>query len=92
MTDDRPKRIDLSDDERELLKHLSKDINRTAYHGGIGERAERYLGLLDKLIGEPGWELRFPSAGELGKSDSLGIENPGYAAFLKAFDETRGDA
>lgn len=57
--------IELSDEERELLKLLSKDINRTSYHGGIGPRASRYLGLLDKMIGEPGWELRFPSAAEV---------------------------
>lgn len=62
--------VELTDDERELLKHLSKDINRTAYHGGIGERAPRYLGLLDKLIGEPGWELRFPSAAEIAKGEA----------------------
>jgi len=61
----------LTADERELLKHLSKDINRTAYFGGIGSRAPRYLNLLDKLIGEPGWELRFPSAAEISARDPV---------------------
>lgn len=57
----------LSDEERTLLKQLSKDINRTAYHCGIGGRAGKCLGLLDKLINEPGWELRFLSAAELAR-------------------------
>lgn len=41
----------LSPADVDLLKQLSKAINRTAYHGGIGlEESGKYLGLLDRII------------------------------------------
>lgn len=63
-------KVRISDEDRQLLKLLSKDINRTAYHGGIGDRAGRYLGLLDRLIDEPGWDVNFPSAKDLNEAGS----------------------
>ncbi len=55
----------LTDEDRTLLKQLSKDINRTAYHGGLGrQRAGKYLGLLDRLIDEPSWDCNWPTEHE----------------------------
>ena len=42
----------------EKLKDLSKVINRTAYHGGIGlEESGKYLALLDRILALHGQEV-----------------------------------
>lgn len=48
----------LSAADIEKLKALSKAINRTAYHGGLGlEESGKYLGLLDRILAMHGQEI-----------------------------------
>lgn len=48
----------LPDADLAKLKDLSKAINRTAYHGGIGlEESGKYLGLLDRILAIHGQEV-----------------------------------
>jgi hypothetical protein len=49
------KAMRLSDADIEKLKALSKAINHTAYHGGLGlEESGKYLGLLDRILAAHG--------------------------------------
>ena len=51
------KSLRLSDADIEKLRALSKAINRTAYHGGLGlEESGKYLGLLDRILVAHGQE------------------------------------
>ena len=51
------KALRLPDADIEKLKVLSKAINRTAYHGGIGlEESGKYLALLDRIVALHGHE------------------------------------
>lgn len=48
----------LSDEDIILLRQLSKAINRTAYHGGLGlKESGKYLGLLDRIAQAQGVNL-----------------------------------
>ena len=47
----------LADADVDKLRALSKAINRTAYHGGLGlEESGKYLGLLDRILAAHGAE------------------------------------
>ena len=51
------KALRLSAVDIDKLKALSKAINRTAYHGGLGlEESGKYLGLLDRILAIHGAE------------------------------------
>jgi hypothetical protein len=45
----------LSDSDLRLIAKLSKSINRTAYHDGLGlEESGKYLGVLDRILAAHG--------------------------------------
>lgn len=43
--------VTLPDEDLRLLAQLSKAINKSAYHGGLGmTESGKYIGLLDRII------------------------------------------